>query len=82
MHYWVDHWKYVCNEEEIMRINKPIKDNQRVKEVVLYILNKLGSPQNETVLHNILYFIDFDYYEKYEEQLMGLTYIKKSRNKT
>jgi len=29
-----------------------------------------------TVLYKILYFIDFDYYEKYEEQLMGALYIK------
>ena len=33
----------------------------------------------EAVICKILYFIDFDYYEKYEEQLIGATYIKKSR---
>jgi len=27
------------------------------------------------VIYKLLYFIDFDYYEKYEEQLMGATYI-------
>ncbi len=26
------------------------------------------------MLYKLLYFIDFDYYEKYEEQLMGATY--------
>jgi hypothetical protein len=31
----------------------------------------------ETVIYKLLYFIDFDYYEKYEEQLVGATYIKK-----
>ncbi len=30
----------------------------------------------ETVLYKLLYFIDFDFYEKYEEQLIGATYIK------
>jgi uncharacterized phage-associated protein len=30
----------------------------------------------ETVLFKLLYFIDFDYYEKYEEQLIGATYIR------
>jgi len=30
----------------------------------------------ETVLYKLLYFIDFDYYEKYEEQLIGAKYIK------
>ena len=29
-----------------------------------------------TVLYKLLYFIDFDYYEKFEEQLIGATYIK------
>lgn len=29
-----------------------------------------------TVIYKLLYFIDFDYYEKYEDQLMGLKYIK------
>jgi uncharacterized phage-associated protein len=28
------------------------------------------------VLYKLLYFIDFDYYEKYEEQLIGATYIR------
>jgi uncharacterized phage-associated protein len=28
------------------------------------------------VLYKLLYFIDFDYYEKYEQQLIGATYIK------
>lgn len=28
------------------------------------------------MLYKILYFCDFDYYEKYEEQLIGATYIK------
>ena len=44
----------------------------------LYILNKVGAKPNigQTVLYKLLYFIDFDYYELYEEQLMGLKYIK------
>lgn len=50
----------------------------KFKQVLLYVLNKVGAKPNvgETVLHKLLYFIDFDYYEKYEENLMGLTYIK------
>jgi uncharacterized phage-associated protein len=35
-----------------------------------------------TVLYKLLYFIDFDYYEKYEKQLMGLTYIKNTHGPT
>ena len=30
----------------------------------------------ESVLYKLLYFMDFDYYEKYEEQLIGATYIR------
>jgi len=45
---------------------------------LLYILNKVGAKKNigVTALYKLLYFIDFDYYEKYEKQLMGLQYIK------
>jgi len=61
-----------------IRINVPQKNLEKFKEVFLYILNKVGSKPNigETVIYKILYFIDFDYYEKYEEQLIGATYVK------
>src|SRR4030067_3848941 len=61
-----------------MRISVPQKNLQKFKEVLLYILNKVGSRPNigETVIYKLLYFIDFDFYEKYEEQLIGATYIK------
>ncbi len=61
-----------------IRINVPQKNLEKFKEVFLYILNKAGSKPNigETVIYKLLYFIDFDFYEKYEEQLIGATYIK------
>jgi transcriptional regulator with XRE-family HTH domain len=61
-----------------MRISVPQKNLQKFKEVLLYILNKVGAKENigETVIYKLLYFIDFDFYEKYEEQLVGATYIK------
>lgn len=61
-----------------MRISVPQKKLDKFKEVLLYILNKVGSKPNvgESVIYKLLYFIDFNYYEKYEEQLMGATYIK------
>ena len=61
-----------------IRINVPQKNLEKFKEVLLYILNKVGSKPNigETVIYKLLYFIDFDFYEKYEEQLIGATYIK------
>jgi transcriptional regulator with XRE-family HTH domain len=61
-----------------MRISVPQKNLQKFREVLLYILNKVGSKPNigETVIYKLLYFIDFDFYEKYEEQLIGATYMK------
>ncbi|HWR72476.1 MAG TPA: type II toxin-antitoxin system antitoxin SocA domain-containing protein [Nitrospirota bacterium] len=61
-----------------MRISVPQKHLKKFKEVLLYILNKVGAKENigETVIYKLLYFIDFDFYEKYEEQLVGATYIK------
>ena len=54
------------------------KNTDTFKQVLLYVLNKVGGKSNvgETVLHKLLYFIDFDYYERFEENLMGATYIK------
>lgn len=61
-----------------LRISIPKQDVEKFKEVFLYVLSQVGAKPNvgETVLYKLLYFIDFDYYEKYEEQLIGATYIK------
>jgi len=68
-----------------VEIRKIPKENvKKFKEVLLYILGKVGSRPNigQTALYKILYFIDFDYYEKYEEQLIGATYIKNTYGPT
>ncbi|MYE38274.1 MAG: DUF4065 domain-containing protein [Candidatus Spechtbacteria bacterium SB0662_bin_43] len=67
-----------------MEIRVQKKDLEKFKQVFLYILNTVGSKPNvgETVIHKILYFIDFDYYEKYEENLMGLKYVKNHHGPT
>jgi transcriptional regulator with XRE-family HTH domain len=67
-----------------IRINVPRRNVKKFKEVLLYILNKVGAKPNvgETVLYKFLYFIDFDFYEKYEEQLIGATYIKNHHGPT
>jgi transcriptional regulator with XRE-family HTH domain len=61
-----------------LRINVPQKNVDKFREVLLYILNRIGSRPNigESVIYKVLYFIDFDFYERYEEQLIGATYIK------
>jgi len=65
-------------EKPGMRISVPQKNLEKFKEVLLYVLSKVGSKPNvgESVLYKLLYFIDFNYYEKYEEQLIGATYMK------
>jgi len=61
-----------------MRIIMPRANVKKFKEVLLYILEKVGARPNigETAIYKLLYFIDFDYYEKFEEQLIGAKYIK------
>jgi len=66
------------------RINVPRKNVKKFKEVLLYILNKVGSKPNigETVIYKLLYFMDFNYYEKYEDQLIGAAYQKNHHGPT
>ena len=66
------------NKSQELRISIPQKNFDKFREILLYILSQVGGKPNvgETVLYKLLYFIDFDYYEKYEEQLIGATYIK------
>ena len=61
-----------------LRVSVPQRNLEKFKEILLYILNKVGAKPNigETVLYKLLYFMDFNFYEKYEEQLIGATYIK------
>ena len=49
-----------------------------LREVLLYVLNKVGARPNigQTALYKLLYFIDFDYYEKKGESITGLSYMK------
>lgn len=67
-----------------VRINIPEKHVDKFKQVLLYVLEKTAGKPNVgmTVLYKLLYFIDFDYFEKYEQQLMGLTYIKNHHGPT
>ncbi len=61
-----------------MRISVPQQKVEKFKEVLLYILERIGARPNigEAVVCKLMYFIDFDYYEKFEEQLIGARYIK------
>ncbi len=61
-----------------IKVRVPQNRVDKFREVLLYILSKAGAKPNigETVLYKLLYFIDFDYYEKYGEKLIGADYIK------
>lgn len=67
-----------------IRISVPQQKLDKFKEVLLYILGKVGAKLNvgQTVIYKLLYFIDFDYYELHEEQLIGATYIKNHHGPT
>ena len=69
--------KAIENENSI-RIIMPRADAKKFKEVLLYVLSRVGAKPNigETALYKLLYFIDFDFYEKFEKQLTGAKYIK------
>lgn len=69
---------------DTVRINIPQKNIEKFRQILIHILRKCGGKPNVgmTVLYKLLYFIDFDYYEKYEEQLMGLVYIKNNHGPT
>jgi len=66
------------------RISIPQERVEKFKQVLLYILAKIGGKPNigQTVLYKLLYFIDFDYYEKFEEQLIGAKYLKNTHGPT
>ena len=65
-------------KKQSIRISVPQEKIEKFKQVLLYVLAQIGARPNidQTALYKILYFIDFDYYEKYEEQLIGAKYIK------
>lgn len=60
------------------RYDIPKKDRAKFQQVFLYIVKKLADRNEvgETSMHKLLFFVDFDYYELYERQLIGLEYTK------
>lgn len=74
----------ILKDEPYYRISEPQERVEKFKQILLYILSKIGGKPNigQTVLYKILYFIDFDYYEKYQEQLIGARYIKNTHGPT
>ncbi len=65
-------------EDIVPRDIDPTTNPEKLREVLLYVLGKVGAKPNvgETVLYKLLYFIDFDYYEKTGKSITGLTYVR------
>jgi transcriptional regulator with XRE-family HTH domain len=65
-------------QKEKERISVPILQVKKLKNVLLYILERCAGKPNvgETVLYKLLYFSDFNYYELYEKHLTGASYRK------
>jgi len=76
--------KHTQKKSPEIRISVPQEKVDKFRQILLYILKRVGGKPNVgmTVLYKLLYFIDFDYYEKYEEQLMGLVYLKNHHGPT
>lgn len=71
------------NEEKInaaIRESIPKLNLLKSKAVLIYVLDKCAAKHNfnEDLLHLILYLIDFNYYELFEEHLSGAAYRKLS----
>jgi len=62
----------------------PKENLEKFKQVFLYIVSKVGNRPNigQTAIYKLLYFMDFDYFEKYQEYLIGATYIKNTHGPT
>ncbi len=72
-------YKFETSTEEIVpREIDPQTNPEKLREVLLYILEKVGAKPNvgETVLYKLLYFIDFDFYEKTGKSITGLSYVR------
>ncbi len=76
----------VANEPEMemekvaMRDSVPKLNRLKLETVILYMTESCGAkPRMDiSLLLNMLYFCDFNYYELHEEQLTGLLYTKQS----
>ena len=61
-----------------LQIREVVNNPRKFQQATLYVLNCIGDSQNvsKRLLHMLLYLIDFDHYEKFEESLMGEEYKK------
>lgn len=58
-----------------MSLNQAKYNSKKFKELVLYVAQQLGGEiRGKKRLAKLLYFVDFDYFEKYEQPVTGSTY--------
>lgn len=69
---------HVAEPAPTYRVSVPTLNTEKFSNVLLYILERCAGKPNvgETLLYKMLYFSDFNYYELYEEHLIGATYHK------
>jgi transcriptional regulator with XRE-family HTH domain len=65
-------------ENQEIRISVPELNVNKLKDILLYILERCAGKPNvgETLLYKLLYFSDFNFFELYEEHLSGAEYKK------
>jgi len=70
--------------DRIEKTEKFKQDQYKFEQVFLYVLSKVGGKPNigETVLHKLMYFIDFDNFENYGESITGVAYKKNHHGPT
>ena len=64
--------------------NSIIYNPGKFKAMIHYIISKCEEKDNfaRVVLFKLLYFADFDSYEKYEESISGETYLRKKEGRS
>ena len=60
------------------RISVPDLNVEKFKQMLLYVLGRCAGKPNvgETVLNKLIYFIEFNYFERYEEHMIGAAFRK------
>ena len=75
--FWLYLWgMFLSTHLNMIRNNKPKLNKKKLRNVILYLAQRVPDLTEEK-LWCLLYFIDFDFFEKYNRSLTGLTYIRK-----
>lgn len=69
---------YFVDEDKIIEVLDEKDEYFNFKRILLYILNKVWDKPNiwKTVVYKLLYFSEFNHYEKYWETLLWIDFIK------